>query len=592
MKAFFRIFRYILGNLDHLRPVFVIGTFAAVGHGLIMFFIPVVVAEFLNRVVRGEGVNVWHFIGILVGLFTLLQVVQYYIRLKAELLEPVFANYLRRKYFRTILRKRTLWAQHYHSVYVLSLINRLTEHVGRFLRNWFWTLIPDVILIPLLLIVTMSQSRTAGTIVLASIVVFVGFGVYLSRRFQPIYERISRDHSKFLERFGDFMANIRTVKKLHVERFAQDSSRVDEDRLNDDFVELKRMHASRWVVLNSIYAVMEIAVLAVFVTLVSVGHAQVGIIVLLLPILERTFRVIGRTVELVITIIEANAELNVLEPMVQSDILSSQDRQLASTWNTIRVRDVAFDYTSGADQFRLAVQDETFQRGMRIGVVGRSGHGKSTFLDLVAGHYRPQQGAVTIDSIPATDLSPTFIAQTFSFIAQDAELFNMTLRENILLGADVPQDRLQDILEGTHLAALIKQLKSGLDTVVGERGVRLSLGERQRVNIARGIILNREVYLFDEVTSNVDKQTERRIFDYLFRTLAGKTIFIVSHRVENLQSMDQILIFEDGRVAARGTFDQLMASSPIFRQLLTHPTPPTAREDDAPHVPEVLVEEA
>jgi len=321
---------------------------------------------------------------------------------------------------------------------------------------------------------------------------------------------------------------------------------------------------------------MYVSMIAFFLVLVSKGQAEIGIIVLLIPMLDRIQRVVGRTVELVTVIIEANAYLNVLDPMLEEKHDAQKTARPSASWAHIGVRDLRFDYTSGQDQFQLRVDEMQFSRGQRIGIIGRSGHGKSTFLDLLAGHHEPQWGTVSIDGSPYATIEQNFFRDTFSFIAQDADLFNMTLRENILLGVDVRQDRLHEILKGSHLLPLVKQLKDGLDTMVGERGIRLSMGERQRVNIARGIVLNREVYLFDEVTSNVDKQTERRIFDYLFETLRGKTVFIVSHRVENLQRMDRILIFEDGKIAGDGTYAELERTNAIFRNLLAHPDKPTA----------------
>ncbi|MDP3964365.1 MAG: ATP-binding cassette domain-containing protein, partial [bacterium] len=117
----------------------------------------------------------------------------------------------------------------------------------------------------------------------------------------------------------------------------------------------------------------------------------------------------------------------------------------------------------------------------------------------------------------------------------------------------------------------IATLKDGLDTMVGERGVKLSTGERQRVNIARGIVLNRDIYLLDEITSNLDRETERKILEYLFSALEDKTILYVTHRLENLRDFDSVLLFDQGRLIAQGSFNELQNSQPLFRELVEHP---------------------
>lgn len=580
MRAFLRILGYLIRNLDHHRRTFWLGTLAAVGHGVIMFAIPAFIAVHLNQLVNGEHPPFLPLGLTLAGLFIALQGSQYYLRRRGELLAPLFANYLRRKYFRRILAKRILWTQHVHSVYLLSLINRLADHFDRVLRNWFWTLVPDAILVPLLLVVTFRESLVAGTLVSGTLIVFVVVGFQLSRRLQPMYKQLQERSASYLGRYADFMGNIRTVKKLHVETFSRDRTQHDEEDVNDVLTDIHRFHAKRWAILHGLYNVMYLAIMGYFLVGIGNGTAQIGIIVLLIPMLERIQRVIGRTIELITTIIEADAYLDGIEGMIDEGDTAEQFMTALPQWSTIRVTNLTFDYTSGQDEFRLSVPSLSIRRGERVGIIGRSGHGKSTFLDLLGGHHRPQQGTIAIDETPYADISTAFFRETFSFIAQDAELFNMSLRENILLGHEVDPDRLREILDGAHLAPLVKQLKHGLDTVVGERGVRLSLGERQRVNIARGVVLNREVYLFDEVTSNVDKETERRILVYLFERLRGKTLFVVSHRVENLSTMDRILVFDGGALVADDTFEHLKHDNAIFRALLAHPsrtaTPDTA----------------
>ena len=267
-----------------------------------------------------------------------------------------------------------------------------------------------------------------------------------------------------------------------------------------------------------------------------------------------------------------NAYLGNIEPFLQSEATELKTTPNApDAWSAIQLKGVRFKHQESEDRFELAIDDLTIRRGERIGIAGKSGHGKSTLFDLLARHHRPWSGVISLDNQPFESLPKEFFARHLSFMTQDAELFSMTLRDNLLLGQEVPAERLDTVINGAGLRTLVDGLKDGLDTIVGERGVRLSTGERQRVSIGRGILLNRDIYLLDEITSNIDRDTEGRILEFLFKELKGKTVLFITHRIDNLRNMDRIILVDEGRIVAESTFTQLERTSELFRELLAHP---------------------
>ncbi|MDP3964167.1 MAG: ABC transporter ATP-binding protein [bacterium] len=566
-----RVAKFIASNLGDLRLQFILSTLSGFAYGLIRFFIPLLIAGFIDQVMDGDQPDLARFTLMFVSLYLIQLGFEYHLRRKGETVAPNFANQLRNRFFQTLLGKRSLWDVRFHSVYILSLINRVAEMSYQLIMRWIWSTTSDIVFIPAVLIYIALQNWLMAVFMVGVLIVFVGLGVVLTRRYAPIYEKINQKTSNFISRFGDFMSNIRTVKKLHVEPYALDQTGRHESELRKEYAGLKVLHANRWITLHLIFGVVFISSIVFFVNEVAQGRATVGVIVLLVYALDRILRLIESTIESVTWIVETNAYLKTLEPFVKKETAPAQTLRASVSWSAIRLRNIEFHHPQSEDAFVLRIDSLEIKRGEKIGIVGKSGHGKSTFFDLLARHFITNREHILLDRRPYHELPEEFFARHLSYITQDAELFSISLRDNILLGRDVPDGVLREIVAGCDLERLIATLKDGLDTMVGERGVKLSTGERQRVNIARGIVLNRDIYLLDEITSNLDRETERKILEYLFSALEDKTILYVTHRLENLRDFDSVLLFDQGRLIAQGGFNELQSSQPLFRELVEHP---------------------
>jgi ABC-type multidrug transport system fused ATPase/permease subunit len=227
--------------------------------------------------------------------------------------------------------------------------------------------------------------------------------------------------------------------------------------------------------------------------------------------------------------------------------------------------DVTFRYPKRTDP---ALNNVAFsiRAGESLGIVGPTGSGKSTLLDVVLGMLEPDSGTISLDGCPFPVLREAW-QRSIGYVPQDVYLVDDTLRANVALGWYGDEIDEARVLDAIHLAGLddvVAGLPSGIDTVVGERGVRLSGGQRQRVGLARALYTRPSVLVLDEATSNLDQATEHRIVETLAQLQGGVTMIVVTHRQASVRYCDRLLYLERGRVRALGSFDEVRAAVPDF----------------------------
>ncbi|MFE0151602.1 ABC transporter ATP-binding protein [Nonomuraea sp. NPDC059007] len=252
---------------------------------------------------------------------------------------------------------------------------------------------------------------------------------------------------------------------------------------------------------------------------------------------------------------------------------------------TVEFDDVRFAYPS-ADKVSLASLEEvatldsrggervlhgisfTAEPGQMIALVGSSGAGKSTIAQLLPRLYDVDEGTVRLGGVDVRDLSADSIRETLGMVTQDGHLFHDSIRGNLLFARpEATDEEIWDALRRARLSTLIESLPDKLDTVVGERGYRLSGGERQRLTIARLLLAKPQVVILDEATAALDSTSEAAVQAALAEALDGRTAVVIAHRLSTIRAADQILVIEDGRVAERGTHEELLAAGGRYEEL-------------------------
>jgi ATP-binding cassette subfamily C protein len=252
----------------------------------------------------------------------------------------------------------------------------------------------------------------------------------------------------------------------------------------------------------------------------------------------------------------------------RSDAVKTLPRSFS---NRLALEAVRFTYAPDEPSIRPALLgiDLTVHRGEFLGICGPTGGGKSTLLDLIVGLLQPTEGTVSVDG-HTLDAAPGWWWSQLGVVSQQVFLTDDTLRRNIAFGVpagEVDEARLARCVERAQLTDMVSALPEGLDTIVGERGIRLSGGQRQRVAVARALYREQPVVVLDEGTSALDGATEAKLIAALDEIAPDRTLIAVAHRLATLRGADRIVVVADGRVNASGTYDELMETSPLFREL-------------------------
>jgi ABC-type multidrug transport system fused ATPase/permease subunit len=235
----------------------------------------------------------------------------------------------------------------------------------------------------------------------------------------------------------------------------------------------------------------------------------------------------------------------------------------------VRFAGVTFGYEP--ERPVLVDVDLDVEAGKTVALIGHTGAGKTTLAALVPRFYDVQAGRIELDGVDVRDVKLRSLRRAIGVVAQDPFLFSATVRENIAFGNPTATD--EDVVQAARLAQahdFIAALPDGYETVIGERGITLSGGQRQRIAIARALVVDPRVLVLDDATASVDATTEARIRLGLREAMRGRTTFIIAHRLSTLALADELVVLEEGRIAARGTHDELIETSEVYREIYEH----------------------
>jgi ABC-type multidrug transport system fused ATPase/permease subunit len=420
------------------------------------------------------------------------------------------------------------------------------------------------------LLVITSWQLALITFVLLPPIAFVA--TRYSRRSHPVLRDIQQRIADVTTSAEESIVGVRVVKAFAQEdaetaRFAAYTERVFERELDS-----ARIQARYRPLLDLLPQLAFAVIILVGGLLVIDGHLSLGGFItynLYLALLIWPLRMIGMWIgqyqravasgERIFQVLDEHADIT--DP--------AHPVELPAGGGELRFEGVTFGYD--AERPVLRGLDLTIAPGSTIALIGRTGSGKTTLASLIPRFYDPQAGRVLLDGADVRDLRLADLRGEITTVAEDTFLFSTTVAGNIAYGR--PGATREQIVEAARKAQahdFIEALPDGYDTVIGERGLTLSGGQRQRLSIARALLVDPRVLILDDATASVDASTEARIRRALETVMEGRTTIIVAHRLSTIALADEIVVLEDGRVAARGTHEQLVDTNPVYAEIWRH----------------------
>ena len=426
------------------------------------------------------------------------------------------------------------------------------------------------------LLIAPAMLAISPRLTLLALVPLVGLPVAMVSLGRMIHTRTQDIQAQFSELTSHAHENLSGVRVVRAYR--QEGAETAHFRqLNDTYLtrnlSLARVQGAFFPLLSLLGGLSGLVVLLAGGQLVMAGSVSVGEFVafgVYLAMLVWPMIALGWAINLVQRGAASMARINQIfreRPLITSPAvpaaLPSGRRARA-----LELRGVWFSYPGARDR-GWVLQDISFrlEAGASLAIVGATGSGKSTLVDLIARAYDPDQGSVLIDGVDVRQLSLEELRRAVGFVPQETFLFGETLRRNILLGA--PDDgRLERVAETAQLTEALPALPQGYDTMLGERGINLSGGQKQRAAIARALAQDPPIFVLDDALSAVDAHTEARILRGLRDALAGRTSIVVSHRLAAVRDADWILVLDGGRIVEQGTHSELLAAGGRYWELL------------------------
>lgn len=563
--------KYIIGYLKPFKINFVFGVIFSAGIAFLNLLPPQIIRKILDKALPERNSRfLFTAVGALITLFLLRSLIIYFrTKLMSRMSEGIGSN-LRRDIF---FHMQRLSLSFFDNAMIGSLMTRITSDttfIQRFFAEGSHIIIISVLTFVGVIAISLHTNWKLTLFAMVPIPILAIIVNHYRSIVHNIYHTLRRQWGIFSARINDNLGGIKEIKSFAQEEYEEGRFDNENDQVYNLGIKIADLNARYEPTIMFISAMGTVLVLTLGGWLCVTGKMTLGALVQFLLYLELLYQPIWQVNQLVHMWEHARASTEHISEItkIPSEVYDfpSAIELSEPLGGLVEFKDVSFTYETR--EMTLKNVNFSAQRGERIAIVGPTGSGKTTLASLIPRFYDADEGEILIDNKNVRDYKLKYLRENIGIVLQDPFLFAGTIKENILYGKpDAATEEMERAAKEANIYEFIRTLPKGYETEVGERGVKISGGEKQRIAISRIFLKNPPILILDEATSWLDSHTEKLVHEALEKLMKGRTTFIIAHRLSTVRSADRIFVMQNGEIIEKGTHKELMSMGKLYKHL-------------------------
>lgn len=534
------------------------------------------IAKVLDNLIQQNFSSALHLILLNLGILLVKVVIGYFTEVHAQNnISFAVQQHLEEYSFKKIFTLNISQYTEDHSAIKEQVINRGENATENIISTIVLNLLPTLVQILFAIIAMSLYSKTIALWTLTTLVIVILWSNHFAKYHRPFIKQDIDNSDKQKKIRTESFQHLSLIRTLGVENFYL--SKYLHNR--QGFMDYKKFvwnkaarHAhKRYAFFNISRAISSILI----IYLAYLGTLTVGSIYAIWSYISEAnsqiFAIIHAIRQMPLRFSELEKYLNIVD---KEPLFNEHGKEIALSGDII-FTNLTFTYPHGTIELfnNLSL---IIPHGKKVAFVGSSGSGKSSIVKLLLRMYSYEQGSITIGGMELKEIDGSFLRKHTGYVEQHVDLFDETIQENILIGMNIDErkeaeDNLEEVAKHARITEFYHRLgEAKFDTLIGERGVKLSGGERQRIGIARAIIKNPDILIFDEATASLDTENEAKVMEAINDVSIGKTTIIIAHRLSTVKDADKIIVMDKGCIVGEGTHDELMELNEVYQNLVTH----------------------
>lgn len=508
------------------------------------FYTPLFLAKFINNLDNTDIAIKFLILFIIISLLGVL--LKFVFRFYFEFLDEQIRLRFLSSYFSKLYFQDFTWHTNNSTGYIISVIKSVAHHLELFTIKILRKYIPALVGIFLFFI----YSYQISIYLLLYFLIFSGFILFIIRKTytsrMSLMDKAAIKWAKFDKVFLDFLYNINTLKKLFIRDYAVNKIEKSKNLMYKSDIKIYKMNALQWFVSDFLVLLMFLLPISYFVYMSIAWYASaLEIVIVIYGVMWFFTDFIKEALEYMRHIAMWKADISLLMKKMWSEQVWEKKWKKIKNFQNILFDNTVYKYVKNNTSFTHKIPYLNIKKWEKIAIIGESWAWKTTFLNLLTKNISPLSWNICINSINYWDIWLDFFQKNLLYIAQNVELFDVSLKENILLGKKIDEQELLDILHDIWLGDFLKRISYNLDIDLWEKWIKISAWERQRINIVRGLILKRPIMILDEITGNLDIKTTKKVWDLIFKRCKESTIIVVSHEKQVLNYVKRTIVFKN-----------------------------------------------